>query len=235
MSRTVQRKSVPCNFEPVHKGFGTTRFRHESARPAKLGPRLSLGFKLRDLTAQPGFGSNRWRTHVMDEETEKRLRTKRDFTDFLEHDHGHGQYADKVKHLVDKDIDDKSCLRLEVDVHDLLSVKQELHQGLFNDPSESIPAFEEALSDYIKTSFPKVLEDNQQVIFDSFHEVCHSIGRCSFACLETAPIIDADSQPQPFLGAPCSCERPCCQSPKHHTISSRSSPMQLVCSQQNLH
>lgn len=99
-----------------------------------------------------------------DEQTEKRLRLKRDFSDFLEQDHGHGQYTGDIRALVSDDLKrENNKLRLEVDLDDVRSVKATLQEELFDDPSDCIPAFEDALDDYIKNSCPKKLADMQRV------------------------------------------------------------------------
>ena len=93
-----------------------------------------------------------------DAETEKRLRLKRSFGDFLEQDHGHGEYPDAIRALMDA-----GKLRLAVAVHDLREFNADLHKELFDDPTDCIPAFEDALDEYIRNNYPKRLQDNQQV------------------------------------------------------------------------
>ena len=101
-----------------------------------------------------------------DEQTEKRLRLKRDFSDLLERDHGSGQYVDDIRELMgDGTKLASNRLRLEIDVHDLRSFKKDLHRELFDDPSDCIPAFEDALDEFVRTLFPKRLQDKQQVSF----------------------------------------------------------------------
>lgn len=90
--------------------------------------------------------------------TEKRLRLKRNFGDFLEQDHGYGQYPEDIRRMMTE-----GKLRLGVAVDDLRDFNADLQRELFDDPADCIPAFEDALDEYVKHNYPKRLEDNQQV------------------------------------------------------------------------
>ena len=93
-----------------------------------------------------------------DQQTEKRLSLKRGFSEFLEQDHGLSQYTDALKGILDS-----GKLRLDIPVHDLREFRADLHKELFDDPTDCIPAFEDALDEHVRNSFPKRLADNQQV------------------------------------------------------------------------
>ena len=99
----------------------------------------------------------------MDEQAEQRLQRKRDFADFLDQDHGFGEYDRKIKEVMDKDNLAQGRLRLTVDLQDLQNFKADLHSALLRSPAECFQPFEEALDDLIRNTYPKHLGGNQQV------------------------------------------------------------------------
>lgn len=94
----------------------------------------------------------------MDEQSEHRLEIKRQFSDFLDQDHGLGEYPDKIKALLTKENVLRNRLRLDVDVHDLRQFDASLFQTLLTQPTECILPFEEALDELIRNAYPKVLQ-----------------------------------------------------------------------------
>lgn len=99
----------------------------------------------------------------MDEQAEQRLTLKRDFGDFLDNDHGYGEYAEKVRGLLTKDNIDNNRLRLEVDLQDLQDFKASLHRDVLNSPGDCIAPFEEALDELVRNNNQKQLKDHQHV------------------------------------------------------------------------
>ncbi|CAL5229434.1 g12756 [Coccomyxa viridis] len=99
----------------------------------------------------------------MDEQAEQRLTLKRNFGDFLDNDHGFGEYADKVRGLLTKDNIDKGRLRLEVDLQDLQNFNAGLHRQLLSNPGDCIGPFEEALEELVRNNNQKQLKEHQRV------------------------------------------------------------------------
>ncbi|KAK9821947.1 hypothetical protein WJX81_000309 [Elliptochloris bilobata] len=99
----------------------------------------------------------------MDELSERRLTLKRDFGDFLDEDHGYGQYPEKIKAVITKENVEASRLRLLVDLQDLQNFNQSLHHTLLTSPGECLGPFEEALGEIVRNAFPKTLKENQVV------------------------------------------------------------------------
>ena len=94
----------------------------------------------------------------MDEQSEHRLELKRQFSDFLDQDHGLGEYPDKIKALLTKENVQRNKLRLEVDVHDLRQFDPSLFSSLLTEPTECITPFEEALDELVRNGYPKTLQ-----------------------------------------------------------------------------
>lgn len=94
----------------------------------------------------------------MDEQSERRLELKRQFSDFLDQDHGLGEYPDKIKALLTRENVQRNRLRLEVDVHDLRQFDPSLFSSLLTEPTECIQPFEEALDELVRNAYPKVLQ-----------------------------------------------------------------------------
>ena len=100
---------------------------------------------------------------AMDEQAEQRLTLKRNFGDFLDNDHGYGEYADKVRALLSKENVDNNRLRLEVDMQDLQSYNASMHSQLLNNPGDCIGPFEEALEELVRNNNQKQLKEHQHV------------------------------------------------------------------------
>lgn len=118
-----------------------------------LGAKLLASLVEGDLTVE---GSVRW--DKMDEQAERRTELKRGFSDFLDQDHGLGEYPDKIKALLTKEAVAKNRLRLEVDIHDLQKFNNGLYRSLLTDPGECIQPFEDALDELVKNAYPKLLQ-----------------------------------------------------------------------------
>ena len=99
----------------------------------------------------------------MDEQAEQRLTLKRNFGDFLDNDHGFGEYADKVRGLLTKENIEKGKLRLEVDLQDLQNFNAGLHRSLLSSPGDCIGPFEEALEELVRNNNQKQLKEHQRV------------------------------------------------------------------------
>ena len=99
----------------------------------------------------------------MDEQAEQRLTLKRNFGDFLDNDHGFGEYADKVRGLLTKENIEKGKLRLEVDLQDLQNFNAGLHRSLMSNPGDCIGPFEEALEELVRNNNQKQLKEHQRV------------------------------------------------------------------------
>ena len=99
----------------------------------------------------------------MDEQAEQRLTLKRNFGDFLDNDHGFGEYADKVRGLLTKENIEKGKLRLEVDLQDLQNFNAGLHRSLLSNPGDCIGPFEEALEELVRNNNQKQLKEHQRV------------------------------------------------------------------------
>ena len=115
----------------------------------------------------------------MDELSEQRLTLKRNFGDFLDEDHGFGQYPDKIKEVITKENVEGNRLRLLVDLQDLHNFSAGLHHTLLTSPGECLAPFEEALGEIVRNAHPKVLQENQVVHIG----VCGELGdhRCVHA------------------------------------------------------
>ena len=100
----------------------------------------------------------------MDEQSERKIEFKRQFSDFLDQDHGQGEYLDKIKTILTKENISKNKLRLEVDIYDLQQFNSALHQSLLADPSECIQPFEDALNDIIRNAYPKSSLQEEQAV-----------------------------------------------------------------------
>ena len=113
----------------------------------------------------------------MDELSEARLTLKRDFGDFLDGDHGYGQYPEKIKAVVAKENVEANRLRLLVDLQDLQNFSQRLHRSLLTSPGECLGPFEEALGEIVRNAYPKALKEHQVVRIG----VCGELGdhRCA--------------------------------------------------------
>ena len=98
---------------------------------------------------------------AMDEQAERRLELKRQFSDFL--DQGSGDYPDKIKALLNKQNLQLNKLRLDVDVHDVQRFDAALHSSLLQSPAECIQPFEEALDELVRNAYPKRLGEEQAV------------------------------------------------------------------------
>lgn len=85
----------------------------------------------------------------MDDHSEQRLQLKRDFSEFLDRDHGRGPYLEKIDDML-KMHADGGPLRLEVDMNDLQGHDPELHHRVLQTPSECLPPFQEALEELIR-------------------------------------------------------------------------------------
>ena len=99
----------------------------------------------------------------MDEQAEQRLTLKRNFGDFLDNDHGYGEYADKVSSLLSKDNIEHNRLRLEVDLQDLQNYNANMHRQLLDSPGDCIAPFEEALEELVRNNNQKQLKEHQHV------------------------------------------------------------------------
>ena len=125
----------------------------------------------------------------MDDAEEVRLGRKRAFGEFLEQDHGQGDYPARIKAALSRCSPspalqvmqvfaqtsattclllcraniDSGRLRLHVDMHDLREHSPELLRDLLQAPSECLGPFEEALGEFVRDKFPKTLLDSQQV------------------------------------------------------------------------
>lgn len=99
----------------------------------------------------------------MDEQAEQRLTLKRNFGDFLDNDHGFGEYADKVRGLLTKENIDNNRLRLEVDLQDLQNYNANMHRQLMNNPGDCIAPIEEALEELVRNNNQKQLKEHQRV------------------------------------------------------------------------
>ena len=88
-------------------------------------------------------------TISMDDHSEQRLQLKRDFSEFLDRDHGRGPYLTKIEELLTKH-EQGGNLRLEVDMNDLQAHDPDLHQRVLQTPSECMPPFQEALDEIIR-------------------------------------------------------------------------------------
>ena len=121
---------------------------------------------------------------MADELSETRLALKRDFNDFLDGDHGFGQYPDKIKAVVSKENVEANRLRLLVDLQDLQNFSQRLHRTLLMSPGDCLGPFEEALGEIVRNAYPKTLKDYQVVHIG----VCGELGdhRCALVVPCTA-------------------------------------------------
>ena len=99
----------------------------------------------------------------MDEQAEQRLTYKRNFGDFLDNDHGYGEYADKVAGLLSKENIEGNRLRLEVDLQDLQNYNANMHRQLLSSPGDCIAPFEEALEELVRNNNQKQLKEHQHV------------------------------------------------------------------------
>ncbi|KAI8905577.1 MCM2/3/5 family-domain-containing protein [Gorgonomyces haynaldii] len=75
---------------------------------------------------------------MQDEQFSERVRF---FQEFLDEDYGHNEYKSKIQNLKDT--------RLIIDLNHVRSYNKEYCQGLLEDPSEYIPAFDKAFKDVI--------------------------------------------------------------------------------------
>eukprot|EP00891_Asterochloris_glomerata_P003690 jgi/Astpho2/3690/fgenesh1_pm.00060_%23_4_t len=102
----------------------------------------------------------------MEAATEERVELRRQLRNFLDQDHGHGEYqasCEKIKAVLTKENVEANRLRLEVDVNDLQGFDAEVHRRLMAEPGEVVPALEEGLDELIRHGFPKTLAEGQEV------------------------------------------------------------------------
>lgn len=99
----------------------------------------------------------------MDESAQVRTALLRQCEDFLDQDHGHGQYSEKIKALINKENVSRNRLRLEVNLQDLHDFSDDLYRRLLSDPEEVLGPLEEALEELVKRNFPKTLQPHQTV------------------------------------------------------------------------
>ncbi|KAK3271103.1 MCM DNA helicase complex subunit [Cymbomonas tetramitiformis] len=90
--------------------------------------------------------------------TEARLAHKSTFTDFLDQDHGQGDYVRSIKEMVGEEKH-----RLLVDLSDLRNFNPQIAQRLIERPGEYLPPFEEALEEVVRNHSPKFLSTDQEV------------------------------------------------------------------------
>eukprot|EP00743_Colponemidia_sp_Colp-15_P001523 GILK01001663.1.p1 GENE.GILK01001663.1~~GILK01001663.1.p1 ORF type:complete len:926 (+),score=232.32 GILK01001663.1:60-2780(+) len=79
---------------------------------------------------------------------------RRFFIDFLTQDHGHGEYAEKLREMMKK-----NERRLVVNLDDLRSFNAEKAADLLHKPLESITAFEEAIKSVVNDENPSYLKN----------------------------------------------------------------------------
>ncbi|XRB05274.1 DNA replication licensing factor MCM3 [Pycnococcus provasolii] len=94
----------------------------------------------------------------METSEEIRQARKRLFSSFLEQDHGHGLYAEKVRTMVES-----QKTRLLVDLADFRAFDGDTAKRLMKNPIEYMPAFEDALDEYIRQEHPKFLTPKMNV------------------------------------------------------------------------
>ncbi len=99
----------------------------------------------------------------MDETGQVREALRRQCEDFLDQDHGHGQYNEKIKALITKENISRNRLRLDVNLQDLHDFSDDLYRRLLLDPEEVLGPMEEALEELVKRDFPKTLQPHQTV------------------------------------------------------------------------
>eukprot|EP00884_Botryococcus_braunii_P006172 jgi/Botrbrau1/15556/Bobra.0273s0008.1 len=99
----------------------------------------------------------------MDEAGHVREALRRQCEDFLDQDHGHGQYNEKIKALITKENISRNRLRLDVNLQDLHDFSDELYRRLLLDPEEVLGPMEDALEELVKRDFPKTLQPHQTV------------------------------------------------------------------------
>lgn len=96
----------------------------------------------------------------MDERTERKEDFKRQFGDLLSLEHGSSKYDARLKALLTPEHVQADRIRLDVSVHDVMTFSQDLYRELLKAPEDCIPAFEDALDEYIRAQdiFAKVLK-----------------------------------------------------------------------------
>jgi DNA replication licensing factor MCM3 len=99
----------------------------------------------------------------MNDASEARQVLKKECTEFLDQDHGHGEYAEKIKQLITKENVARNRLRLDVDLQDIHNFSEELYRRLRSDPAEVLGPFEEALDELVRNGYPKQLTESQRV------------------------------------------------------------------------
>lgn len=98
----------------------------------------------------------------MDDAAQIREATKSKCREFFDQDHGHGQYAEKIKALITKDNISRNRLRLDVDLQDLHDFSDELYRRLLADPTEVLGPLEDVLDEVVRDKFPKMLQADQK-------------------------------------------------------------------------
>lgn len=90
--------------------------------------------------------------------TETQLAHKRRLMDFLDGDHGHGAYMDKIRDMIED-----GQYRLQVDMSDLREYDTDLARRIILEPSEYMIPFENALEDVVRNMDAKYLQEGQEV------------------------------------------------------------------------
>lgn len=90
--------------------------------------------------------------------TETQLAHKRRFMDFLDGDHGHGAYVDKIRDMVED-----GQHRLMVDLSDLREYDLDLARRMTLEPSEYMGPLESALEDMVRNLDAKYLQEGEEV------------------------------------------------------------------------
>lgn len=98
----------------------------------------------------------------MDDAAQIREATKSKCREFFDQDHGHGQYAEKIKALITKENVSRNRLRLDVDLQDLHDFSDELYRRLLSDPAEVLGPLEDVLDEVVREKFPKILQQDQK-------------------------------------------------------------------------
>jgi len=89
-------------------------------------------------------------------------RHRREFTEFIEYDHGQGAYMEKVRQMMQE-----GKQRLVLGLSDLRAFNPEMAEGLLKTPAERIPAYEAALKDIVANEDPnfRTLGNTEDTLF----------------------------------------------------------------------